>query len=675
MPPSKRAAAPTKDDRPSKKAKSSGLDSQRPKNEPKLKRSVPITATVVPENDDDASDEEAWEEEENLAGGDHMEVDPPSENIQKEKNRAEDRRTQKALTKERRSHKGNYDLLSEAKKKWQVLLKKTKEKDGRENKKALVTDLMTLVQGHIHSLCTKHDASRIVQSIVKYGDTVAREQVVKELNEAHAWPELIKGRYSKFLLLKLFRLLPAHRLEILRQILPPKREASTLMKLLLHAEASAVLADVYELYSNEAEKDWIVRGFWGKEVTLFSPDTQENKGRGLQPILDSMGPDVERRKRVLREVKGNIDSVFANENKSSPTHPIVHRAVLEYIKAISIAENVGDDSQQIALRDEILETLITSLPELVHTKDGSQSVRLLIAYGSAKTRKNILKTLKPHLDKMATNQEASLILFTLFDSVDDTKLLIKTLLPSITPFQNEDLAKNVIGRRAVLYPIVGRTKRHFLPAVIREIEATDAIVEKTSKKDNEVRRKELNEGWAGELIRWVEQKGETILSKIHESEGGDDSGANGSVLLISEICLEAIGDKTPLFVPLLQPLTRPPAADTFLPRFYKTLLQGGHFNHATKSIEQSTVWPRYEFATALFNTLGKERVVKMCVEDESSSVWIVVAALEALIAAEELDTKDLRTNVKSWFGEEERSSIEKEEAKGSKMLIQTLEKL
>jgi pumilio family protein 6 len=63
------------------------------------------------------------------------------------------------------------------------------------------------------------------------------------------------------------------------------------------------------------------------------------------------------------------------------------------------------------------------LAEMVHTKDGSLCVREFLAWGSAKDRKQILKVLKPHLERIWTNEEGQLVLFTALDVIECVPLV------------------------------------------------------------------------------------------------------------------------------------------------------------------------------------------------------------------------------------------------------------
>lgn len=76
---------------------------------------------------------------------------------------------------------------------------------------------------------------------------------------------------------------------------------------------------------------------------------------------------------------------------------------------------------------------LESLPDIVHTKDGSAVVRVLIARGNAKVRsfsprrktgangqdrKQILQQLRKHVKPIATDGDAQMVLFTAFDCVE-----------------------------------------------------------------------------------------------------------------------------------------------------------------------------------------------------------------------------------------------------------------
>lgn len=105
---------------------------------------------------------------------------------------------------------------------------------------------------------------------------------------------------------KLIRLSPTHRSSILLEF------QSHVLRLLLHREASSVLADAFELYANAYERTILLRDFYGKETSLFSvtegsEEGRERAKRGLRGVLEELGEgQEERRRRVLGAVRENL---------------------------------------------------------------------------------------------------------------------------------------------------------------------------------------------------------------------------------------------------------------------------------------------------------------------------------------------------------------------------------
>ena len=81
------------------------------------------------------------------------------------------------------------------------------------------------------------------------------------------------------------------------------------LRLLLHREASGVLADAFELYANAYERSILIRDFYGKEASLFtvtagSDEEKERSKRGLKGLVEGLEGD--RKKRVLSSLKDNL---------------------------------------------------------------------------------------------------------------------------------------------------------------------------------------------------------------------------------------------------------------------------------------------------------------------------------------------------------------------------------
>ncbi|KAJ6535965.1 armadillo-type protein [Mycena vulgaris] len=326
---------------------------------------------------------------------------------------------------------------------------------------------------------------------------------------------------------------------------------------------------------------------------------------------------------MLTSMKGALTSIFDNFDKGAVTHAVVHRALWEYIVAVN---NSPDEAEREKQLREIFEVCQDVLAELVHTKDGSRVVREFLARGSAKDRKQILKVLKPHVERMCIDDDAQMVLFTALDVIDDTKLVIKTLVPEMTGPANK-LCETPQGRRALLCLLVPRTRRHFTPAQIASLAETDEVRAQTSKKTQEVREAETRAGASEALIKWVKDKGGLLLRET------------GASLVVAEIMFFAEGDKTAASQTLLRAVSAAYPCDDHSPhpidlphssRLYKTLLQGGHFNRAAAGVEKASGWGARAFAEQFMDAVGKEVCVVMCTAGECNGAFVIAELCEAL---------------------------------------------
>jgi pumilio family protein 6 len=99
---------------------------------------------------------------------------------------------QRLLTQQRRAAKKHSALLADAKRAWSLARQKSISKEKRASHIAF---LVGIVRGKIQDIVFKHDASRIVQTIVKRGDQRQRSEVASELQGR--FKELAEDRYSK----------------------------------------------------------------------------------------------------------------------------------------------------------------------------------------------------------------------------------------------------------------------------------------------------------------------------------------------------------------------------------------------------------------------------------------------------------------------------------------------
>jgi pumilio family protein 6 len=135
---------------------------------------------------------------------------------------------------------------------------------------------------------------------------------------------------------------------------------------------------------------------------------------------------------------------FNATQKTALAQGLFHRLVLEYVTCVFrfLSAEEAETKKQALLeawvQNHIFKIKLTgssleSLPEIVHTKDGSAVVRTLLVRGNAKVclsspelnssadvqdRKQILQHLRKHVEAMCKDADAQLVLFTAFDCVE-----------------------------------------------------------------------------------------------------------------------------------------------------------------------------------------------------------------------------------------------------------------
>ena len=163
-------------------------------------------------------------------------------------------------------------------------------------------------------------------------------------------------------------------------------------------------------------------------------------------------------------------------------------------------------------------------------------------------RKQIVKAIKPYVERMSQEELAQLVLFSAFDIIEyaalppslgeflradiapssDTKLVAKSLISELTAAA-PTIWNSTHGRRSLLYLISPRSRRHFTPAQIVTLEETDVTKAQTSKKDDSVRVTEIRKAASEPLLEFVAK---------HGKEAAVDTGGS---LLVGEIMLQADG--------------------------------------------------------------------------------------------------------------------------------------
>jgi pumilio family protein 6 len=69
----------------------------------------------------------------------------------------------------------------------------------------MMKDLMGLLEGKFNRVALQHDASRVVQAAIQFGNEAQRKIVIKELCDGGNMIELAKSQYAHFVVLKMIK--------------------------------------------------------------------------------------------------------------------------------------------------------------------------------------------------------------------------------------------------------------------------------------------------------------------------------------------------------------------------------------------------------------------------------------------------------------------------------------
>jgi len=437
------------------------------------------------------------DEEENDSKKPRIENQPPKSQLTPEQ-KAANRQAQKQLKNERKAQNPSYEIITEAKEIWETLRLKRNTKDER---KQLMERLMNIIRGRVQEIIFKHDASRIIQCAIKYGNQSQRSEIAKELKGRYV--ELSKSVYGRFIISRVLAYCTDERASVIAEFY------GKVLKLIKHKEASLIIEEAYSQYANAAQRTALIEEFYGPEFAIFK--TKEN--RSIEQLMEQ----PIKKESILKHLQHTLSSILGKGGWDITAHTIVHRALMEYFQYA--------DEHNI---QNMIEFVKDHIVHILHTREGAYVARRAILYASPKERKYIIKTFKSYVAKIACEQYGHTVLLTIFDCVDDTTLIQKSILseltkkvkPTTTIAGTEEDAENVglinvitnrWGSRVALYLLSHRQGKYFSPSDIKLLEEGDVIRAKTSKKDPEIRTKELLKAFSPPMIEICTKYAEQLM--------------------------------------------------------------------------------------------------------------------------------------------------------------------
>lgn len=513
---------------------------------------------------------------------------------------------QRKLLKERKLKRKSGNEIEQIKVVWERLRVKSPPLP-KEIREKLSNEIWNLAKDVIADLVLKHDASRIVQTLIKYSSKERREQIVDSLKGK--FYVLATSSYGKYLLVKLLHYGSRNsRQAIINEL------HGNLRKLMRHREGAYVVEDLFVLYATHEQRQQMIKEFWGSEYAVFRED---HAGLTLEDVC---AKSMEKRSIIARNLIGTIT---ASVEKGSTGFQILHAAMREYVKIANEKEI-----------SEIIELLHEQFAELVHTPEGSEVACTLIAKATAKERKQILKGLKDHGEKLIKNEFGNLVFTTILLTVDDTVLVFKTFGPAVKE-NFYDFVIDKYGRRPFLYLLVGLDGKYFSPIVKKDLLKYIEMSKATSKKDDLVRRHELLKKFAPIFLSVIakeyldvllENLGSQYVSEILTNDEAYELLDENSIKTFNDVVSSIItafkGDIADKDHPIHLP---------FNTRLLKTLIQGGKWNNKEKKLQpvQKVKGLGIEFAQTFYEDIIDSSNLLEWINTPDSS-FTIVALYEAL---------------------------------------------
>lgn len=513
---------------------------------------------------------------------------------------------QKVEKQERKAAKPNADSIARSKKLWERLRRKSHV--PREERKVLVTELFEIITGRVKDFVFKHDSVRVIQTALKYANIDQRKMIARELKGEYK--TLAESKYAKFLIGKIL----VHGDEETRDMVVPEFNGHV-RRMIKHSEASWILDDIYRGIATPSQKATLLREWYGAEFALFKSTEAGPVSADLERILEE---NPEKRTPIMRSLHDLVNLLV---QKKTTGFTMLHDAMLQEFLNLAPGSEEATEFIELLKGDEEGDLL----KNLAFTKSGARLVCLTLAYGNAKDRKQILKTYKGTMKTLAYDAYGHQVLLAVYDVIDDTVLVSKSVFTelvgkeALSESQQQDLLQagnHLNARVTLLYPFCGKAKAILSNEDLKLLDEIHRIRSTTSKKDPEVRRKELVASLSPQLLSLIALNAKGLVSTSFGcqfiSEVLLGAPGNGKLAGVAIAVMAKADDET-------KALLESPAAG----RMLKSLVLGGRFNPTTKEIDLAE--PPLGFHDVFYSAI-KDDVMDWATGANS---FVVVGLLEA----------------------------------------------
>ena len=503
----------------------------------------------------------------------------------------------------------------------------------------------------------KHDACRVVQTGLKYGNLEQRKMIAKELKGHYV--ELASSRFAKHAIGKIL----VHGDREIQELVIPEFYGNV-RKMIRHPEAAWILDDVYRGAATPKQKARLLREWYGAEYALFKADSTGEVTSDLSKILKA-SPE-----KMALMLKYLFDMINLLIQKKTYAFTMLHDAMLQYYVNV-LGTDSATEFQETIKGDEEGELL----KNLAFTQSGSRLVCLMLAHGVAKDRKLLLRAFKGIMQSMAYDEHAHKVLLTALDVTDDTVLTVKSVYGELLPKPSDseeaiisaqqsilDYVLHLHGRTTILYPLAHKVHTILPQRTQKLLTEVDKIRAQTSKKDPQTRRTELAKAIMPQLLAVISNHSQELMRLAFGCQFITEALLSCSEAVVDPhlriSCLEAIVRDVNL------PEMKEVVFSSYPARMLKSLVHSGHFDPKVKTYQ--TISPPLSFADMLFEAID---VIEWATGPNS---YVVVALLES-------DDFTKKAELRKTLKASEKTLVKAtkdengNENKGTKVLLDTLQ--
>lgn len=361
-------------------------------------------------------------------------------------------------------------------------------------------------------------------------------------------------------------------------------------KLMLNPDASWILDDIYRKVATKEQKAIMLREWYGPEFALF------REAEGTTDLGEILEKEPNKRGPILKSLMELINPMI---QKGWTAFTSLHDAMYQYFRTLRPGSEGHRSFMDLCLSEESGDLI----KHLGFTDSGTRLASLLLAYGTAKDRRHMIKSFKDAFQMMSVDMFGHVVILAAYETIDDTRLISKSIIPQILTPESEDQKYDMVilaandphARTTLLYLFEGQSKALFPPSLSRDIAILSEVIEireTTSKKDPEIRRKELVDAISPPLLEAIAQKPIDLVTTSFGCQ------------FVANVLLSATAEKTTAINAVAHTASgdiNDPVHLSYTPftgRMYKTLVQGGRFDKQQGKI--IPVLPSLDFADAIY---------------------------------------------------------------------------